>query len=1146
MCNIFFLLNKQKIYFNIYKRLLQTNIMSNKRGYTFKIRQSAEMIRKQRMEAMENMIDEAIGIDDNKSEENIPIVSERVDNIDIEQEERSFTIDEYMRMYNNDSDYDDEEKGDIKEKVMGGKVFYNRRKAVTYNRSQFVYKHGYTWFTADTIDNMCRIFNNHKTDKCKRYHEVCYDRIKLFADIDNYACTTQAIVSAFVTVLNIVFKELKVDYIVNPNNAQFHVDSMGKPSMHFIFNSGYVFKVNKYDIRDPRKNIHDSQYEFWQYVINYLNKKRKNIQLFNNLFYIKDNKEECCIDMAVYNNYHTMRTAFSRKDGDNTNRVFLPVKKINPEIKYYESNDLTPDMLINDPTCERYYDFGIFPEIDNDKYMQYDDTKTNDYKAIIEKHCTGLVVDTINERTLFMRRTEASSCPVSGKTHNHCGGYAHVYGDGIYYFCFSPRCQEQNADDKTYRRSNSGAQRLGVLVKHLTNRYTADAVTILNRPIADNNYKAKKQAAGHIKYEAKELYFDDCNRLINLVTVDYIDTETGEIVKDKSDSTKSVMSLESRNMWKQWLDQTIVFISDNSKSYFLVKSLKYHVITQATSTEWVRIEQQSVFSCQLPLGMLFDVHCKKPLMNVGDIVRYGFNKQLIKRFDKEYWIPYDIRRIPKVPYGYNTFAGFDGENNNQRRVKLMTDPSKKKGSSEHKRLLEKLADKIEYLNKENKELDDLDKMISGTAEGEERANNFINEERKDLLNSIDSIKRCIDDLNLELSTYDEHIENEEDNKRFEQSKMYALIRDICCNGNDRLFKWTLQYFAHLFQKPTEKPTCCLVFFGRQGSGKDSLCKWLSYLLGKNYYIMTGDIRRFTKAFNAPYSNKLLTCFNEVDSAKTKSIEEILKHLFDADEKIIEKKNIDARADIPCYSRFIINTNRRHAIRIENDDRRYVMYEWNNDKCRAGNVDRIFYNQLWSEIKDVNHQIDAFQYFKHMDISDFSLRDIPETKYKQQEREYNLDSVSQMLQRMYQIDTLDDNIGQKLKPHIKNLQDYMKISDEHKEEYNPSDWLFDYEFTINHIWDFYRSFCIDMGITSMTNKKGLLSKLNSFRIDDKVDKNTGIVTPVYLEAKSIKTTNDKYKSLAYPNGRLKGYRFKPEYLYEIVVNQLRLVDTKKNK
>ncbi len=57
-----------------------------------------------------------------------------------------------------------------------------------------------------------------------------------------------------------------------------------------------------------------------------------------------------------------------------------------------------------------------------------------------------------------------------------------------------------------------------------------------------------------------------------------------------------------------------------------------------------------------------------------------------------------------------------------------------------------------------------------------------------------------------------------------------------CLGNVELFNWLFAYFAHLVQKPWEKPLTALVFKGKKGVGKNALIDRIGNLFGKGFDI----------------------------------------------------------------------------------------------------------------------------------------------------------------------------------------------------------------------------------------------------------------------------------------------------------------------
>ncbi|XSC48595.1 hypothetical protein ACF1BQ_031240 [Bradyrhizobium sp. RDT10] len=48
------------------------------------------------------------------------------------------------------------------------------------------------------------------------------------------------------------------------------------------------------------------------------------------------------------------------------------------------------------------------------------------------------------------------------------------------------------------------------------------------------------------------------------------------------------------------------------------------------------------------------------------------------------------------------------------------------------------------------------------------------------------------------------------------------LRDNICAGDDNAYQWVIRWFAHMVQRPWEKPGTALVLKGRKGAGKDTI------------------------------------------------------------------------------------------------------------------------------------------------------------------------------------------------------------------------------------------------------------------------------------------------------------------------------------
>lgn len=1148
---------------------------------------------------------------DDEDEFTAPMVSSRSDNITQEDdviqelmikekkavepaEEKISYFSQYtssIREWDNDDDMSSKEK-DVKEKIVSGKTFYNTKRVINVNPGQFMYKWGMGYFTSDTMENVIKTINKTKTWE-KKFHEVCYEKVKLCADIDGYTGKNIDVCAKVTTLLTRVFHELGV-YKFDDKELQFQIDSDGQNSMHMIYNSGYVFKVNNYNVNDPNRNIHDSQKEFWEYVVGYLMDHRSE---YEELFYIhaKTKKDTCCFDMGVYDNFHSIRTAYSIKDsvddGQDKNRHFKPTKSTTPKIEYYLKTTIRAKMFANDPSCEKYYNFCIFKKEPARKDIVYKTPNEKVIREAIEEKIPGVVVDSIDGCFVKFNRSSpiTCTCPFSGLDHIF-NGYAIAYGYGLYFFCRSTSCQEPERtpeDDKQkFRQNKKGGW--GVLIKRTGYGYT-NAINVLNSPIEQNNWKAKRQDI-HVPYEAKELFYNDFNRLVFRIKTEVVNKNTNKPMTDDADESlaQTVFTQETQAIWKQWIKETIVRICSPSKNYFLVKTLAHKITTDTYHEPWVYVDDKVMFNTGLyfgPSDARFSLYMngkKRGRQTIGSFIEEAYATGMIDMYDREEWIPYDARRPPRVPHTWNTFKGFAAELNGQQRLrerKVKTSDAKPldKNTRKYKQLekhmttqkfnlkaseedildeksyKEQIVMMQKFLDEAKKLSKDVENRDYQIRQRQEQFDNVKTEQDEATTSKYDAIK-MISEIKLKLLEYepkDECIEDEDyldesKNKRFLDSKMYKHIRDVICNGNRKLFIWTLKYFAHMFQYPQRKPPFCLIWYGSEGGGKDCVTSWLTHLIDHDLCIKTNDMNRFTGNFNAQYENKMLSIFDEATEAKTSHVADVLKSLFGTQQdRTIEKKYKDAKNNVESFERNILLTNHRHTAPVAIGDRHWVLYELNNKVCETTEKNRQYFVDLWAESENLDAQIDAFQYFKHMDLTGFQLTDLPMTDYKQKEIEYNLDSVNQMILKMFSINSFDDEIEQLLKPHIRNLQEYQKdnYDDDNEEEiiFDVNHWSFDYEFQVNHIWALFQRFCKDQNIQDkyVGKKTTFLARIDAYKIGEKYNKKEDQIKPVYLIPKSIKPKCDMYHAKMIAKKTIKGYRFTPEILRMIVEDQLKI-------
>jgi len=144
-----------------------------------------------------------------------------------------------------------------------------------------------------------------------------------------------------------------------------------------------------------------------------------------------------------------------------------------------------------------------------------------------------------------------------------------------------------------------------------------------------------------------------------------------------------------------------------------------------------------------------------------------------------------------------------------------------------------------------------------------------------------------------------------------------------CEGIEALDKWLTTFFAHLLQKPWEKPLVAPVFCGQKGVGKDSLVNCIGNLMPK-YHIIANNSHYLTSNFNSYFEKCLLAVFNEAFWSGDKKAEGKLKGLITDPKHFIEKKGYEARM-MDNYMRIIIMGNEDWLVPATQDERRFAVF-----------------------------------------------------------------------------------------------------------------------------------------------------------------------------------------------------------------------------
>lgn len=194
---------------------------------------------------------------------------------------------------------------------------------------------------------------------------------------------------------------------------------------------------------------------------------------------------------------------------------------------------------------------------------------------------------------------------------------------------------------------------------------------------------------------------------------------------------------------------------------------------------------------------------------------------------------------------------------------------------------------------------------------------------------------------------------------------------VICSGNEDDYRYALGWFAHMVQKPQEKPGVAMVLRGKKGAGKDTIADYVGGLF-PHHHIKIANRDQLVGKFNAHQEKCLLLHVEEGFWAGNKNDEGPLKHLITSEKVLIEPKGVNA-FHVTSVLRLFMSSNEDWVVPATEDERRYFVL--NVPSTRKG--DYAYFTKIRQEMR--NGGLAALLHFlQTYDISDFNVRDVPNT------------------------------------------------------------------------------------------------------------------------------------------------------------------------
>lgn len=227
----------------------------------------------------------------------------------------------------------------------------------------------------------------------------------------------------------------------------------------------------------------------------------------------------------------------------------------------------------------------------------------------------------------------------------------------------------------------------------------------------------------------------------------------------------------------------------------------------------------------------------------------------------------------------------------------------------------------------------------------------------------------------------------DDNHKRALDAFIEHTRKNVCGGSEPLTRWLLGFFAHMVQKPGEKPLVALVFRGAKGVGKNALVERIGYLLGVHFAVVANQ-RFLTGQFNSHLEHMLFIVFDEAFWSGDKKAEGQLKDLVTGSHHFIERKGYEPYK-AANRTRVAILGNEDWIAPASHDERRYAVF----DVGEGRKQDRYFFQTMREGMERGGYRL-LLRYLLDLDLTGVDLNEAPSTKGLLDQKHASLDIVGE--------------------------------------------------------------------------------------------------------------------------------------------------------
>lgn len=211
------------------------------------------------------------------------------------------------------------------------------------------------------------------------------------------------------------------------------------------------------------------------------------------------------------------------------------------------------------------------------------------------------------------------------------------------------------------------------------------------------------------------------------------------------------------------------------------------------------------------------------------------------------------------------------------------------------------------------------------------------------------------------------------------------IRENICDNVEEHYDYLIRWLARTVQFPAKSGQSAIVLRGRQGTGKSFFVKNFGALFGR-HFLQVADAKHLVGAFNAHLRDCVVLFGDEAFYAGDKKHESVLKTLVTEDVLHYEAKGVDSEQG-SNYVHLLMASNNDWVVPADMDDRRFFVLDVNRQHAR----DTTYFGAIQAQLDNGGYEA-LLYYLLNLDISDFQVRNVPNTKALNEQKQLSLEPV----------------------------------------------------------------------------------------------------------------------------------------------------------